>query len=251
MTIAADLEALGLRRGSRVVVHSSLRTVGPVTGGAEAFVDELVDAVGPDGLVVAPTFTYDTARFDPASTSGRTGALSEALRMRPDAVRSRHPFYSVAAIGAGAAELCDGHELVAGTASDSPLGRLAAGGGEVLLLGVGHIANTTGHVGEFEADAPYLDIPVDPRWPFAAEIEGGERVAYERFPGCSRTFGVLEAPLRARGAIRDGHIGRAVAQLMPGRAVVEEVVLLLRVDPTALLCTDARCYRCSRARGRL
>ncbi|NUT55394.1 MAG: hypothetical protein HOQ03_05350, partial [Thermoleophilia bacterium] len=118
----------------------------------------------------------------------------------------------------------------------------AAAGGLVLLLGVGQTSNTTVHVGEFHADAPYLDIPFDPAWP----THGADR-----FPGCSRAFGVLERPLRGRGAILDGKIGGALVQVMPGGAVIEETVALLDVDPTALLCTDPACHRCSTARRRL
>ena len=104
------------------------------------------------------------------------------------------------------------------------------------------MANTTVHVGEFEADAPYLDIPFDPAWP----THGADR-----FPGCSRAFGAIERPLRERGAIRDGTVGHGIAQLVPGAAVLETTVELLRADPAALLCTDPGCYRCSRARARL
>jgi aminoglycoside 3-N-acetyltransferase len=229
---------IGLRRGDRVVVHSSLRAVGL---DAEELIDELLAAVGTEGLVVLPTFTYDNERFT-QDTPGRTGALAEAFRRRPDAVRSLHPTYSVAAIGDGAADLLEGHERVGATAVDSPLDRLAAAGGLVLLLGVGHTSNTTGHIGEFHANAPYLDIPFDPAWPTHG---------YDRFPGCSRAFGALERPLRERGAVRDGKVGRALAQLMPGSAVIEGTVALLGDDPTALLCTDPACYRCSRARARL
>lgn len=239
MSLAGELVALGLRPGSRVVVHSSLRAVG---AGADEVLEALVGTVGPDGLVMAPTFTYDNATFDPAETPARTGALSEALRRLPDAVRSLHPTYSVAALGAGAAELCEGHELLAATAVGSPLDRLAASGGAVLLLGVGQTANTTIHVGEVHADAPYLDIPFDPSWP-----TGG----HKSFPGCSRAFAVLEHPLRERGAIRDGQVGNALAQLVPGAALIAETVALLRSSSTALLCTDPLCYRCSRARVRL
>lgn len=227
-----------LRPGDRVVVHSSLRAVGM---DADALIDVLLDAVGPSGLVAMPTFTYDNPDVAPDLPS-RTGALTEAFRRRPAAVRSAHPTYSVAAIGSGADELLAGHERVGATAVDSPLDRLAAGGGHVLLLGVGHTANTTAHVGEFHAEAPYLDIPFDPEWPTHG---------YDRFPGCSRAFGALERPLRERDAVRDGKVGGALAQLVPGAAVIETTVALLRADPAALLCTDPECYRCSRARARL
>ena len=251
--LTASLRSLGLQAGDRVVVHSSLRAVGVIEGGAEAAVAALLDVVGPGGLVVAPTFTYRTAAFDPAVTPGRTGALGESLRRRPGAVRSLHPFYSVAAAGAGAAELCAGDHLLAAASPGSPLDRLAATGGLVLLLGVGHTSNTTVHVGEFHAQAPYLDIPFDPDWPKQAEISrGGEllNVSYQLFPGCSRAFGALELPLRERGVIRDGRVGRALAQLVPGSAVIEATMALLASDAAALLCTDPQCHRCALARRR-
>jgi aminoglycoside 3-N-acetyltransferase len=229
---------IGLRPGDRVVVHASLRAVAL---DADELIDGLLGAVGPSGLVVMPAFTYDNETFAP-DLAGRTGMLAEVFRRRPGSVRSLHPTYSLAAIGEGAAELVDGHERVGATAVGSPLDRLAAGGGHVLLLGVGHTANTTAHVGEFHAEAPYLDIRFDPDWPTHG---------FDRYPGCSRAFGVLERPLRERGAIRDGKVGGALAQLVGGQAVIDATVELLRADPVALLCTDPECYRCSRARTRL
>jgi aminoglycoside 3-N-acetyltransferase len=253
--LADDLRALGLGAGSRIVVHSSLRSIGPPSVAPDDVLDALLAAVGGAGLVVAPTFTYTTSRFDPLTTPGRTGALAEALRARPGAVRSHHPFHSLAALGDGAEPLLAGHEDEPGTSVGSPLGRLADEGGLVLLLGVSHVTDTTIHVGEFAAVAPYLDIAFDPEWPRAAEIElpegGTRRVEYDRFPGCSRAFGAVEQVLRRHGSVADGTVGRAVTQLVPGQEVVRATVELLADDPAALLCTDARCYRCTRARERL
>lgn len=253
--LADDLRSLGVRAGSRVVLHSSLRSLGSPPPPPDDVLDALCEVVGSDGIVVVPTFTYVSTRFDPASTPGRTGVVGETLRRRPNAVRSLHPFYSLAAVGDGAQALLADHETMPGTAVDSPLGRLARQGGLVLLLGVGHVANTTIHVGEFEAQVPYLDIPFDPEWPRAARIalgDGSSRsVEYEAFPGCSRAFGTVEHRLRARSTIRDGRIGRAAAQLVPGGAVIAATVELLEESPSALLCTDSRCYRCTRARRRL
>ena len=254
MTVTEDLRSLGLATGDRVVIHSSLRAVGRVDGDADAIADALLDVVGPDGLIVVPAFTYDNARFDPAVESGRTGALAEVVRLRPGAVRSLHPTHSIVALGMGAAELCAGHKLVAATDVDSPLDRLARSGGYVLLLGVGHMADTTVHIGEFRAGAPYLHIPFAPDWPRVHEIvAAGETVTieYDRFPGCSRAFAVVERGLRERSAIRDGFVGQARAQLVRGEDVIEEAVALLERDVRALLCTDPRCYRCTRAREEL
>ena len=123
-----------------------------------------------------------------------------------------------------------------------------------MLVGVGHEADTTIHVGEFRAAVPFLDIPFDPAWPTAAEIvtpDGPRRVSYDRFAGCSRAFGRLEPRLRARGAITDGLVGTAVTQVVPGSVVIEETVALLTEDPGRLLCDDPGCYRCTCARRAL
>ena len=249
--LAAQFSAVGLERGSKVLVHSSLRSIGQVDGGADAVVAALLDVVGEKGLLVVPAFTYDTARFD-GTEPGRAGTIAEAARLRDDAVRSWHPTYSVAAIGGDAEELCYAHELHAGTDVDTPLDRLASTCGSVLLIGVGHVANTTVHVGEFHANAAYLEIPFSPSWPhehvLAMGPNGERKVRYQRFPGCSRAFGLVEHGLRERGAVQDGTVGKALAQRVDAKAIIEETVALLRRDPAALLCTDPRCYRCSRAR---
>ena len=154
----------------------------------------------------------------------------------------------------GVAELCHGHELLPGMGVGSPLDRHAGAGGLVVLIGVGHEADTTIHVGEFHAAASYLDIPFDPTWPTAAEVvtpRGLLPVLYDRFPGCSRAFGVLEPHLRRRGVVRDGLVGKARTQVVPGQALIDETVALLAADEAALLCADPDCYRCTRARARI
>lgn len=248
--LARQLLALGVESGSSLVVHSSFRALGRVEGGVETVVDSLLDAVGSEGVLVVPTFTYTSVKFD-GSEPAKTGAIAEAVRQRSASVRSLHPTHSVAAIGAGAAELCRNHERLAATDIDTPLQRVAGTGGRVLLLGVGHVANTTIHVGEFLAGAPYLGIPFSPTWPrrhVVVDGDGERAVEYDRFPGCSRAFGIVERGLRARRAIRDGAIGSTFAQLIDGQAIIEETTALLTSTPAALLCTDSACYRCGHAR---
>ena len=249
--LAADLRRLGLRPGDRVVVHSSLRSIGRVDGGADAVVGSLLDVLGDDGLLVAPAFTYRAGRFDPRAEPGATGRIAEAIRTHPAAVRSWHPTHSVAAIGLAAAALCAGHHLVGGLSVGSPLDRLARQDGCVLLVGVGHAADSTVHVGEARAGVPYLDVPFRPEDPRRATVEtddGPVDVPIRQPPGCSRAFGVVEQPLRRGGAIRDGLVGSALAQLVRGRDVVAAVGALLRAEPSALLCTDPACHRCVAAR---
>lgn len=252
--LASDFRRIGLDRGDAVVLHSSLRSIGRVDGGAETVVAALFDVLGPEGLLVAPTYTYWTQRFDPASDPSLTGRITEVIRLWPGAVRSWHPTHSVAAIGRGAAEICEGHHRVGAVSRGSPLDRLAARGGKIVLLGVGHVANSTIHVGEVHADAPYLDIPFSADSFTSATVvtpAGDVTVPILQPSGCSRAFGAIEQPLRQRGAIRDGSVGEALVQVMRGLDVIETVVDLLRDDPAALLCNDPESYRCAQARLRI
>ena len=55
-TLARDLRDLGVEPGDILFVHSSLKSLGPVNGGAGTVIDALEDAVGPEGLVLMPSF---------------------------------------------------------------------------------------------------------------------------------------------------------------------------------------------------
>jgi aminoglycoside 3-N-acetyltransferase len=253
--LVSQLRALGVCEGASLLVHSSVRAVGPVERGAEGLLEALLAAVGDEGLLVLPAFTYwHSLEFDPATASGRTGVLGELLRARPGAVRSLHPTHSVVAYGPRAARLVERHHLETSLGEGSPFDTLARSGGEVLLLGVGHTANTTIHTGEALAPASYLDLPFREGQARNARVStpsGWLDVELDTLPGCSAAFGAIERPLRLRRAVRDGRVGRAVCQLVPAAEIVSATVELLADDPAALLCTDPSCHRCATARGRL
>ena len=115
---AADLDraldALDLKRGDVLFGHSNIGYFGRPEGvrsgeaAAELFHDRIRARIGEEGTLVVPTFTYSFPRrevYDPAATPLRMGLFAEWIRRRPDALRSADPSYSVAAVGARAAEL--------------------------------------------------------------------------------------------------------------------------------------------------
>ncbi|WP_307553413.1 AAC(3) family N-acetyltransferase [Paenibacillus sp. V4I5] len=252
-SLIESFNSLGIRTGTRLVVHSSLRNLGPIDGGADTVLDALISCIGSEGLLVMPTFTYQNEGFNPDISPSKTGILSELLRKRPDAVRSLHPTHSITAIGDGAVALCEDHFLKPGLGINSPLDLVAKMGGGILLLGVGHTSNSTVHVGEAYAKMSYLDIPFRPSYPISIPILGSVQMEVELLdpPGCSRAFGVIEALLRKRSAIQDGLIGKALVQWISGEEVISATTELLRMDDAALLCSDPTCYRCSKSRERL
>jgi len=141
------LRTIGLRPGDAVQVHSSLSALGYVAGGAETVVDALLEAVGPAGTVMMPTFNHGSCDiFDPWHSPSINGAITEALRLRPEAKRSRHPTHPYAAIGRLAEWLTQGSALGLTFGPDCPLGRLAQVDGKILLLGVGMRGRSPGRI---------------------------------------------------------------------------------------------------------
>ena len=54
--LAADLRRLGVQSGDLLMIHSSLRSLGHVVGGAPTVVDALLEILGPTGTLVGPSF---------------------------------------------------------------------------------------------------------------------------------------------------------------------------------------------------
>ena len=55
--IVSQLTDLGVEDGDAVMLHSSLKSLGWVDGGAETVVDAFLEALGPDGTLLTPAFT--------------------------------------------------------------------------------------------------------------------------------------------------------------------------------------------------
>lgn len=170
-----QLRQLGLRPGDLVMVHASLKALGPVEGGAEGTVAALREAVSPGGTLMAyvswDRSPYEetlngavlsaTAReawpaFDPntAGTYRGFGLLNEFLCKVPGAVRSGHPDASMVAVGARAREVIGEHAVGHAFGPGSPLERLISSAGKVVALGSPLDALTVLHYAEAIADIP-------------------------------------------------------------------------------------------------
>jgi aminoglycoside N3'-acetyltransferase len=108
--LVEELRGLGVAAGDMLVVHASLRALGPVKGGAAEVVRALQEAVGDGGTLVAyvdvewfqdEDSEEETPVFDKATaTAARDhGVLHEVMRTWPGALRSDHPDAGVVAIG--------------------------------------------------------------------------------------------------------------------------------------------------------
>ncbi|MFD2083182.1 aminoglycoside 3-N-acetyltransferase [Actinopolymorpha cephalotaxi] len=239
---------LGLRPGHHVLVHSSLSSMGHVDGGAATVVRALLDTVGPEGTVLAPTLTgsehvgpHAEVVFDLAGTPSSTGVIPETVRTWDGAVRSAHPTHSVAAIGAAARRLTEGHEdCVTPCGPGSPYARLAADpAGMILLLGCDHESNTTLHHVEEVAGSDYHLQPAPVRAVLTLPGRTERRDYWVHRYGTPRNFGAIEPLLVQRGLQSTGPVGAATARLMPASGLVSLGVEVLRAAPRYFVRTAA------------
>jgi aminoglycoside 3-N-acetyltransferase len=247
--------AIGLSAGDHILVHASLRKVGSIDGGADALLDALLQTVGADGTVAAPTFSgipMDDGVFDPATTTSHTGVLTEVLRQRPDSVRSLHPTHSVTAIGPRAGEFMDGHLEADAVGIDSPCHRIAGAGGYVMLLGVTHTANSTIHVGEDCSGMLKAGRLKDPL-SFRVRLPDGTVVGkvQDSSNSCSAGFNVLEFPLREKGQLRSFRMGSALSSVMKGQNLIDRTVDLIHAYPDITRCKQSGCIHCDAWREHL
>ena len=111
--VTAGARAAGIVPGDVLMFHSSLSSMGHVTGGPESVIDGLLDAVGPEGTVAVPTLcnwqpgeeALVFSRVDSCMAPSYVGILTETLRLRPSALRSNHPTHSIAGSVRAAEEL--------------------------------------------------------------------------------------------------------------------------------------------------
>ena len=255
--IAGQLRSLGVRRGDILEVHAGLRSVGPVVGGADAVVLALLDAVGPEGTIVAVVSTDDDPYhltdwpaerqrayweewppFDPARSSARRdhGVLAERIRTWPGAVRSNHPESGVAAVGERASWITEPHPADFAFGAGTPYDRIKLAGGKVLMLGAPLDTITMLHHAETMADLPNkqlvtyeVAVLVDGQrvWQSFHDIESGGRGAFpyeDVVPDGVDAFEVIASDALAAGVGRRGRAGLADTYLFPAQELVDFAV---------------------------
>lgn len=251
ITIVADqLRTLGVKAGGVLLVHTSFRAVRPIEGGPLGLIAALRDALGLDGTLVMPSMSDDDdAPFDPATSRAAPdlGIVADTLWRQPGIARSDHPF-AFAAIGPHATAITGDPLPIPPHIAASPVGRVHDLDGQVLLLGCGHDANTTLHLAEILAGAPYRV----PRHCTVLQNGRQVRIDYGENDHCCERFALTDDWLRSRGLQAEGTVGHAHARLARARDVVAVAIERLRLDPLVLLHpANAGCEQCDSARASL
>ena len=212
----------GIKKDDKVAVHSALRSVGEIEGGADVLIDAMKEYLS-EGLLIIPTHTWNnvtrnTPVFDVRKTEPCIGALPFVAAFRKDGVRSQHPTHSVAVFGKGAEEY-----IAAEGESKTPapvngwMSRFCKDKGKILLLGVGQDKNTFIHWAEERIDVPDriskkpYDVTVIDKYGNSHIIENLCSHHTEALNGesCSVYYPNYEKPFAYHNAIIYSHLGDA------------------------------------------
>jgi aminoglycoside 3-N-acetyltransferase len=164
--LVQDLLNLGVESGDILFIHSSFKSLGLVEGGAETVVGALEDAVGPEGLVLMPSFNLvemdkRAKIWNIETTPSTVGWLTEFFWQMPGTYRSDHYSHSVAARGKGAKAFVADHLSRDGHRSPwdrepwgktyglhSPMYRAHRADGKLFMIGVDYDSSTYIHLVE-------------------------------------------------------------------------------------------------------
>lgn len=212
--IHASLREMGIQPSDTVLMHTSMRAIGPVEGGCDGLIDAFTSYLS-EGLYLVPTHTWanvgeEAPVFDVKKTPPCIGALPTVAAARRDGVRSLHPTHSMVAFGAGAAAFVAGEEkLQTPCPPGGCMARLSAVNAKLLLVGVGLNRCTFLHAVDEKLNLP--DRLTDPMT-LTVVGHAGERytLSFRKHGETgSENFGVFFEPLAACGALTHGRLGGA------------------------------------------
>jgi aminoglycoside 3-N-acetyltransferase len=231
-TLVGQLLSLGLKPGGVLLVHTSFSKVKPVEGGPLGLIAALRAALGPAGTLVMPSMSYDDEHvFDKTrSHCAEMGIVADTFWRMPDVLRSDNN-HAFAAVGPLAAQIIAPHPLEIPHGPDSPVGRVHELDGQILLLGVGHDANTTIHLCESLAGVRYL------RDKYLTILKDGKpaRLNFREIDHCCQNFALADGWLDERNLQRRGKVGHAEARLFGSRDLVSVVTERVKSNLTIFL----------------
>lgn len=242
--LVRQLHDLGVQPGAVLLVHTAFSRVKPVEGGPSGLIAALRTALGPDGTLVMPSMSWDDDHlFDPRTTPcPEMGVVADTFWRTRGVLRSDSPS-AFAASGPRAGEITAPHPIDPPHGLNSPVGRAFELDAQVLLLGVGHNANTTIHLAENLAGVRYR------RDKYVTVLRDGApaRFEYRETDHCCRNFSLLDRWLDENRLQRRGVVGNAEARLARSRDIVAVTIERLRTDETMFLHPKDACEECDDA----
>ena len=239
-----QLREMGIKPDDTVLIHTSLRAVGPVENGADGLIDAFCEYLT-EGLFLVPTHTWAEVRRQNPVYNVRTsvpciGTLPKVAAFRQDGFRSLHPTHSIWGHGKDAEAFLKGEELAQ---SPSPVGfawsRLPERNTKILLIGVGNNRNTFIHAVDELAGLPNRLDP-NPHTITIMDREGNAHVHPFHRHYCTETHDVslqfvnFDRAFTEMEVWKDGRLGNAVVKVVDSvkcRDTVMKIFSRITEDP--------------------
>lgn len=249
LSLMKNLSDMHIQPKGTLLVHSSMKAIGMVEGGADTVLDALSEFMA-DGLLVLPTHTWDhvgpdNPYYSVTDSSSCVGILTEMFRKRPGVIRSHHPTHSVAALGRDAAVFTAGDEYFSTPLHrNGPWGRLLDRRATILFIGADLTKNTYMHCVE-----EFLNIPDN--------LKDTQDILYSVNPYGVTTlvpqyghkgnrsvwFGKMEDGFLKNGAMRTDRFGDAETRICDVLRMTEILAVMLNRNPW--LFADGRPVDCN------
>jgi len=245
--IVQGLKNLGITPTDTLLVHSSMKAIGEIEGGADTVLDAFLDYMK-DGLLIFPTHTWAQMNdeydiFRPSTEPSCVGLLSNFFMKRPNVLRSLHPTHSVAACGVDAKDYTSGEEEW-----DSPCpregcwGKLYDRNAKILFLGCSLKKNTFLHGVEEWNLIPNRLTDTHRKYkivtPEGNLIDRPLRGHHNPIGDISYNYDKMQGPLLQKGIAVKGFIGDAESVLCDAVGMADLTSSFLKRNPDLFLSEE-------------
>ncbi len=159
-----SLKKAGIKKGDIIFVNHEIYKFGKYLDAKKNedyfndFYNILKKTIGKNGTMCMNTYTFNTLRknerFVYENYNCTSGKLSELILKDKKSIRSKHPVFSVSAVGKYAKYICQNNSYH-NYGFNSPYCRFIKCNGKILNLGMDPWQNPFNHVAEFKIGVPY------------------------------------------------------------------------------------------------
>lgn len=240
-SLLRDIARSGIREDGTLLIHSSMKAIGAVQGGADTVLDAFITYMH-QGLLLFPTHSWSDKNlvngvYDPKTEPACVGILPNLFMQREGAVRSMHPTHSVTAMGSRSHAYvqrdsrvytpCPRHGCFAGLYDEQA---------QILFLGATLKTNTFIHAVEEWMNIPNRINPQS-RHIKLVEADGSQREIdfcghYCSYGDVSQNYDKLLAPMLTMGIARQMKIGDANCYVVEVKPMADWVEGLLKQTPS-------------------
>lgn len=253
--IKSDLKKIGLEKGDCVLLHSSLKSIGFVEGGAKTVINAIIGTITSSGTLVVPTYPIlgtmlETCQrtdyiFDVTKTHTSIGAIPLVFLEYDNIIKSIHPTHSMSALGKNAQMVTETHHIGDKTyGENSPWAKIVELDGKILGIGISLAWHTIYHYVEDIMDDKFpVKVKIDQKYKIKCKtIEDSfidvivqpldPRVAktrIEKNPFIEKYFLYIFKEL---GILKIVNIGNARSWIVSARKFCDILIQLARLDVT-------------------